>query len=125
MHQAPQQILLVEDEPDITYVVEFVLSSAGFLIRKINDSTKAIPEMLANSYGLVILDLMMPGLSGFEVLDELRKEETLQHLPILILSSRQLSHDETAFLTGKRAEVMAKPFEPHRLIEKVREMVSD
>ncbi len=125
MKEVTKKVLLVEDEPDITYVVEFILSTAGFEIRKVNDSTMAISEMLADGYGLVVLDLMMPGMSGFEVLTALRQEEKLKELPVLILSSRQLNHEETAFLASKKADVMAKPFEPHRLIEKVREMVAD
>jgi DNA-binding response OmpR family regulator len=125
MAREQRKILLVDDEPDITYIVEFILSTAGFEVVRINDSRKAIPELLAACYDLLILDLMMPGQSGFEVLAELRKEKALDRLPVLILSSRQLTTEDTAFLASHHAGMMAKPFEPHRLLEKVREIVAD
>jgi len=125
MANASKKILQVDDEPDITYIVEFVLTSGGFETTRINDSTQTIPELLENDYALLILDLMMPKMSGFEVLEDLRKEDKLKQLPILILSSRQLTNDETKTLESANAQVMAKPFEPHRLLEKVREIVTE
>lgn len=120
-----KRILQVDDEPDITYIVEFVLSSGGFEVTKINDSTKAIEELCSREYALLILDLMMPKMSGFQVLTGLREVEKLKDLPVLILSSRQLTNEETDFLNRNDAEVMSKPFEPSRLLEKVREIVTE
>jgi DNA-binding response OmpR family regulator len=120
-----QRVLLVDDEPDITYIVEFILSTAGFEVARVNDSRKAVAELLSKRYDLLILDLMMPEKSGFEVVEDLRKEHGLADLPVLILSSRQLSHEETAFLASHHADMVAKPFEPHRLLEKVREIMTD
>ena len=55
-----KKILLVDDEPDITYILEFILSSSGFETVQINDSRQTIPELLSKNYKLLILDLMMP-----------------------------------------------------------------
>ncbi|MFH1873889.1 MAG: response regulator [Pseudomonadota bacterium] len=120
-----KKILHIDDEPDITYVVEFVLSSNGFEVGILSDSTQAVSELLNNKYCLLILDLMMPKIDGFEVIKRIREEETLKQLPILILSSRQLSTEETNFLKQMNAQVISKPFEPHRLLEKVREIVAE
>ena len=120
-----KKILLVDDEPDITFIVEFVLSSAGFGITRLNDPREAVPELLKGGYSLMILDLMMPHMDGFEVLDKVRDEGTLSNLSVIILSSRQLDAEETANLTEKHAIMIAKPFEPHRLLEKVREILPE
>jgi len=120
-----KKILLVDDEPDITYIVEFILSTAGFEVVRINESKKAVSNLLSGAFDLLILDLMMPNMSGFEVLGELRKVKKLLKLPVLILSSRQMSHDDTELLASLNADMMAKPFEPHRLLEKVRELMSE
>ncbi len=120
-----KKILIVDNEPDITYIVGSVLSFAGFTVTELNEPVQAVPELLSSGYGLLILDLMMPVLDGFAVLKRTREEEALKHLPVLILSARRLTHEETTMVTELGAEMMAKPFEPQRLLEKAREMVLD
>jgi DNA-binding response OmpR family regulator len=68
---------------------------------------------------------MMPQMNGFQVLEAMRKSKKLVNLPVLILSSRQLTAQETEFLKNHGAQMMAKPFEPNRLLEKVREIVTE
>ncbi|MFH1830231.1 MAG: response regulator [Pseudomonadota bacterium] len=119
------KILLVDDEPDITYIVEFVLSSAGFEVTHINDSRQAMSELESNKYTLLMLDLMMPHIDGFTLLEQIRKKYELDELKVVILSSRHLSGEETSTLSTLKAVVMAKPFEPHRLLEKVRETIAE
>ena len=116
---------MVDDEPDITYIIEFLLSNGGFEVKILNDSSKAVAELLSDDYQLLILDLMMPKMDGFSVLEALRKEGKLEKLPVLILSSRNLTNEDTDMLKRLNTQVMAKPFEPHRLLDKVREMVTE
>ncbi|MFH1653656.1 MAG: response regulator [Pseudomonadota bacterium] len=125
MAEQSKKILHVDDEIDIIYIVEFVLSNGGFEVVRLDDSTLAIEELKKTDYSLLILDLMMPKLDGFALLEKLRREASLQKLPVMILSSRQLTKDETDFCKNMKAFVMSKPFEPHRLLEKVREILTE
>lgn len=125
MAEKDRKILLVDDEPDMTYIVEFVLSSAGFEVTRLNDSREALSELRKGGYSLLILDLMMPHMDGFEVLEKVRSEKELADLSVIILSSRQLDSGETADLSSKDAVMVSKPFEPHRLLEKVREVLPE
>jgi two-component system phosphate regulon response regulator PhoB len=125
MEGETKRVLLVDDEPDITFIVEFILTSGGFEVTRLNDSTLALDELHSKQYSMLILDLMMPKQSGFTTLKLIREDEALKGLPVLILSTRQLSVEETDFLKNAEAQVMAKPFEPQRLLEKVREILSD
>ena len=118
------RVLLVDDEPDITFIVEFILTSGGFEVTRLNDSTKTLEELKSKEYSLIILDLMMPQQSGFTTLKLIREDERLKTLPVLILSTRQISVEETGFLKEHEAQIMAKPFEPQRLLEKVREILT-
>jgi two-component system alkaline phosphatase synthesis response regulator PhoP len=118
------RILLVDDEPDITFIVEFILNSGGFEVTRLNDSTKTIEELKSKKYSLIILDLMMPQQSGFTTLKLIREDDELKSQPVLILSTRQISVEETGFLKQHEAQIMAKPFEPQRLLEKVREILA-
>jgi DNA-binding response OmpR family regulator len=122
MSEKTHRLLLVDDEPDITYIIEFILSTSGFDVVRCNASKNAIPELLSQPYDLMLLDLMMPEVDGFEVLKAVREKRELAHLPVLILSSMQLSREQTSQLTSLKAEMMTKPFEPQRLLDKVREM---
>lgn len=125
MTDTPKKILHVDDEPDITFIIEFVLTSGGFDVVRLNDSSKAVDELVKNDFALLILDLMMPQMDGFTVLNNLRQQPKLKDLSVLILSSRQLSTEETELLKSNNAQMMGKPFEPHRLLEKVREMIAE
>lgn len=125
MEKDLKKILLVDDEPDITFIVEFLLANANFKVTRLNDATLALGELKSGGYDLMILDLMMPKLSGFELLEIMKKDEAVKGQRVLILSSRQLSKEETTYLDSVGADVIAKPFEPHRLLEKVREMLAD
>jgi len=125
MAEGIKKILHVDDEPDIVYIIEFILTNGGFKVTKLTDSTKTISELLSDDYSLLILDLMMPKMDGFTILKLIRDEAKLKNLPVLILSSRYLSNDETEFLQSMSAYVMAKPFEPYRMLDKVREIITD
>ncbi|MBT3182008.1 MAG: response regulator transcription factor [Deltaproteobacteria bacterium] len=125
MKEIAKKILLVDDEPDITYIVDFVLKNGGFDVKTINDSTTVLDEIKKSLYDLAILDLMMPNMDGFTLLEKIRKSNKPSTLPVLILSSRQLSNEEIDFLKNNGASIMAKPFEPQRLLDKVREIVTE
>lgn len=122
MNDKKHRLLLVDDEPDLTYIIEFILSSAGFEVVRCNTSKNALSELLSQPYDLLLLDLMMPEMDGFEVLQSVRGKTELEKLPVLVLSSMQLSREQTAELSSLHAEMMTKPFEPQRLLDKVREM---
>lgn len=119
------KILLVDDEPDIAYVMEFRLQNGGFDVTVMSDPHKVAPTLAEGNFDILMLDLMMPEMDGFEVLGQVRKNKKLAGIPVLILTARYLLAKETALLSKLKADVMAKPFEPHRLLEKVREMIKD
>jgi DNA-binding response OmpR family regulator len=117
--------MLVDDEPDIAQIMAFILTNAGFETVWVEDPRQAVPQLLAEDHALLVLDLMMPEMDGFQLLAAVRGEPKLATLPVLILSCRLLSQSETALLSSRRAEMMSKPFESHRLLEKVREMIAE
>ncbi|MBU0504938.1 MAG: response regulator [bacterium] len=124
MSEIVKKILHVDDEPDISYVIEFLLTNGGFEVKTLDDSSLAVAELLNQDYAMVIIDLMMPKLNGFQLLEAIRKEDKLEKLPVLVLSSRQLVNDEIDFLNNLKAYIASKPFEPYRLLEKVREIIT-
>jgi signal transduction histidine kinase/HAMP domain-containing protein len=91
-------ILLVEDsEPAIVQLNDF-LHNAGYKTFVANSGDTALGILMNNSVDAVILDLMLPGMDGFSVLKEIRGEESIQHLPVLILTAKHITKEELSFL---------------------------
>ena len=88
-----QKILIVEDETDIQELLRFNLMKAGFEISCVDSGEDAIPEMRNYQPDLVLLDLMLPGISGLEVCRQVRNDPHLAQTPIIIVSARGEEHD--------------------------------
>lgn len=116
----PKKILIVEDEADIASLVKYHLQKAGFRTDIAPDGETAL--RLADSFqpDLVILDLMLPKVDGFEVCKELRKRKDTQNLPIIMLTAKGDEVDRVVGLEMGADDYVVKPFSPRELILRVR-----
>jgi two-component system, OmpR family, copper resistance phosphate regulon response regulator CusR len=112
------RILIVEDESRIASFLEKGLRSNGFSTQVASDGESALGLARAGSFDLVILDLGLPGMDGFDVLRELRDRDT--RLPVIILTARGGVHDTVAGLEGGADDYVAKPFRFDELLARVR-----
>jgi DNA-binding response OmpR family regulator len=106
----PRNVLLIEDEPNIAEAISFILGRDGFLVTVINDGRAALQALRAQSVDLVILDLMLPGLSGMEILDAVRADSALRHIPVLMLTAKGQGRDREAAERAGVSAFMTKPF---------------
>ena len=113
-------ILLVEDDVDILQLVDHNLKLADFHVLTAQDGYEALS--LAKKYlpQLVILDLMLPGLDGFEVCKELKRSPTTKNIPVLMLTARGEEVDRIVGLELGADDYVVKPFSPRELILRVR-----
>ena len=113
------RILVVEDEPDLQQVLEFNLRQAGHEVLLASRGDAALKVVAAERPDLVLLDLMLPGMRGAEILAVLRSDAHWKRIPCLILTAagqdEQLREAEALGVSG----VMTKPFSPRRLYERV------
>ena len=101
-------ILLVDDDPKALELLEVALRSAGYETQGVRSGTRAL-EVLANKVvGAILLDLLMPGMDGFEVIRHVRKEAELKDLPILVMTGKNLSAEETAMLSHETQALLQK-----------------
>ncbi len=114
-----KRILLAEDEPNIIESVSFLLKRAGLDVATETDGKAALAHALENAPDVLILDVMMPGMDGFEALRRLRADERGRDLPVVVLSAKgQSTTRETAKEAG--ADVfMSKPFSNAELVDTV------
>lgn len=129
-HGAGYRVLVVEDEPSIAEAIRFILRRDGWAVSGVDTGHGAAARIAAERPDLVILDVMLPGPSGLDILQQLRLDPATAHLPVVLLSARgqSLSRD-IAQVAGRTTAgtgallVMSKPFANADLLAAVRQLV--
>ena len=118
------KILIVDDDKTMTELLKTLASMEGHIATIVNDSTKAIELAGSVRPDLITLDLMMPGLSGFDLCELLHQDPNFAKIPILIISARDDSASkERAMRAGAKA-YMTKPFDADELMQKIKELTN-
>ena len=114
-----KKILVVDDEPDVTDLVAYHLKAKGFHVESLNDATASISKARSYHPNLVILDIMMPHLSGIQICRILRADPKLAKVPIIFLTAKAESHDRIDGLESGADDYLSKPFSPKELVLRV------
>lgn len=112
-----KKILIVEDDPDISMIEEVYLQSAGFGTKTLPDGTGIRTLLEQETYDLILLDLMLPGKSGYEICREIRDQVDI---PILMVTARTETVDKLKGFGVGADDYIAKPFDPAELVARVR-----
>lgn len=118
------RILVADDEPALLRLLEFALGRRGYIIHGVSNGTDAIDHLIKELPDLVILDVMMPGLDGYEVLSIIRNHERLSGLPVVMLTARAQLDDIQQGLSLGADAYLAKPFDPEELLSVVESLIS-
>lgn len=117
-----KQILIVEDEPNIVESLSFVLSREGFDVRSLDNGAEAVDAISTNTPDVLVLDVMLPGLNGFEVLRRLREDMALTDLPVLMLTAKGQRRDREVAETVGANIFITKPFANTDVVDAVRRL---
>lgn len=112
-------ILVVDDEPDIAALVAYHLARASYRVRTVPDGTEALRAIETQTPDLIVLDLMLPGLSGLEVLRELRRRPEPEAVPVILLTARREEQDRIEGLALGADDYISKPFSAQELVLRV------
>ncbi|MDB4948242.1 MAG: Two component transcriptional regulator, winged helix family [Gemmatimonadetes bacterium] len=112
-------ILVVDDEPDISALVAYHLAKESYRVRTAASGVEAIRAAELERPDLIVLDLMLPGMSGLQVLEELRRRPETQDIPVILLTARKEEQDRIEGLRLGADDYVAKPFSPQELILRV------
>jgi DNA-binding response OmpR family regulator len=118
-----RKILVVEDDPDQLEVIRLCLEAAGFAIGTAANGTDALVKTRSISPDLIILDLMLPGLNGFDVCESLRRDPATASVPIIMLTGMHSQFGRFAGLESGANDFLLKPFDPERLVSKVEKLL--
>jgi len=117
------RILVVEDDPNILRQIEFNLQANGFEVETALTGAEALKRLMTRRPDLLITDIMMPEMDGYELVAALRNDEQLSDLPVIMLTARTQDADITHGYTSGTDLYLTKPFNPHELISFVRRIL--
>jgi two-component system cell cycle response regulator DivK len=118
-----KRILLVEDQEDNRRIMRDLLSASGYELIEANDGEQGLALAESEVPDLVLMDIQLPGLDGYEVTRRIKANAALRHIPIIAVTSYALSgDDQKAFASGCDGYV-TKPFSPRQLLAKIREFL--
>jgi len=120
--EKPDTILVVDDSPDNVLLVQSILEEEGYHIEVAEEGESAIEKVMANPPQLILLDVMMPGMDGFEVTERIRQEEDLPFIPILLITA----YDQPSVVKGLDSgadDFIRKPVELEELLARVRSLL--
>ncbi|MDW3181872.1 MULTISPECIES: response regulator transcription factor [unclassified Roseobacter] len=118
-----KHVLLVEDELNIIEAIRFLLSREGWQVDTHSDGADATDVIRSSKPDLVVLDVMLPGKSGFDILEELRGDAATADLPVLMLTARGQSRDREMAEKAGVSRFMTKPFSNTEVLTAVRDLL--
>jgi two-component system phosphate regulon response regulator PhoB len=114
-----RQILIVEDEAPIREMIAFGLRRAGFEVREAADARTARSQLVDRRPDLLLVDWMLPDMSGLELTRQVKREPATRDLPVIMLTARATEGDKVAGLDGGADDYVTKPFSPRELLSRI------
>jgi DNA-binding response OmpR family regulator len=117
------KILIAEDERDILDLVSFSLRYGGFEVIEAKDGQEAVEQAVAEKPALILMDVRMPRMTGYEACRKLKSMDDMKHIPVIFLSAKGQEQEIQQGLDAGAEEYILKPFAPEDLVNKVREIL--
>ena len=118
-----KKILIVDDEPNIVMTLEYTFKKSNYEVFIARDGQEALDILKTNFPDVIILDIMMPMVDGFATLEQIRKDDNLQHTKVMFLSAKNKESDVEKGLALGADAYMTKPFSIKKVVEKVEELL--
>jgi two-component system, cell cycle response regulator DivK len=116
-----KRILVVEDQEDNRRILRDLLAHAGFDVIEVGDGEQALTAAAAHHPDVILMDIQLPLLDGYEATRRIKADPALKHIPIIVVTSYALSSDETKARAAGCDAYVAKPYSPRALLAKIRE----
>ncbi|MEO1639902.1 MAG: response regulator [Pseudomonadota bacterium] len=118
-----KRVLLIEDEPNIIEAISFILSRDGWTVHTHEDGTTAMDKVRSAPPDMIILDVMLPGRSGFDILRDLRADDVSADIPVMMLTARGQEKDRDLAMRLGANHFMTKPFSNTEVRDHVRDLI--
>ena len=121
--QSVPKIMVVEDDPHVLRQIAFALEHEGYSVTTATAGDDALRQLMRERPDLLITDVMMPGLDGYDLVDQLRRDESLCDLPVIMVTARTADEDISKGFSSGTDIYIEKPFKPAELVAFVRRFV--
>jgi len=119
MSMVQRKILIVEDEESLLKLESILLATRGYLVKGVTDGLSALKEVETDRPDLVLLDIMMPGIDGFEVCRRIKENSLTRDIPIVMLTAKKSSADQSRGLAVGADAYITKPFKSGKIVETI------
>ena len=124
MSTIAKRILIIEDNPSFSRAINHIVEKEGYEVSTASNGMTGLRMAKDNPPDLLILDVMLPGLDGFEICSQLRADESTEKLPIVMLSAKGQEADKTTGLSVGANEYLTKPIDRALLLEKIASLLA-
>ncbi len=118
-----KKIVLAEDEPQIARLIEFKLKKEGYSVTWKENGEEALKAIKEDKPDIILLDIMMPVMGGYEVLRRLKEDENLKSIPVIMLTARAQEKDVVKGIDMGAEDYITKPFHPAELLARVKRIL--
>lgn len=118
------KILIAEDEPDIRELISLTLKFSGYEVVSVKDGSEAVDIAQAENFDLILMDVRMPRMTGYEACRILRSNDSTREIPIIFLSAKGQESEVQAGLEAGADQYILKPFAPEMLTRKIKEVLN-
>lgn len=119
----PKKVLIVDDEPNIVLSLEFLMEEAGYHVRSVRDGREALDAVRQEVPDLILLDIMLPKLDGYEVCREIRANAAWNDIRIIMLTAKGREVDQEKGIAFGADEYITKPFSTREVVERVKNIL--
>jgi len=116
----PTRILVADDDPSILRLLQLNFELEGYEVHTASDGEEALAKARASSPDIVVLDVMMPGMDGWEVCRRMKEDETMREVPVILLTALGQESERRRGLAVGASEYVMKPFDPDQLVQMVK-----
>ena len=121
----PKKIVYIEDDLEMTYLIKMILERKGYEIVSTNDGMEGFELIERENPDLVLLDLMMPNIDGWDIYHQIKSNENTSHIPVIIISAKAQPIDKVLGLQiAKVNNYIGKPFKPQELLESIESILN-
>lgn len=119
------RVLVIDDEPDVRWLLRLSLERIGHEVLLAEDGLRGVAMAQRQKPDIIVVDLMMPVMDGYGVLDALAKDDRTSHVPVLVLTAKALPEDQARSVEAGARRFLTKPFDPEELAEELARVLAD